>query len=100
MQINKKNRRPSSLSEHKSKKPAADAARAPKLAPKKLDRKTERQDQIERKLRDEIEGTGDSGRVRDIVVRLLGSERSPAIEAMVARLQAAARNETTGPYGQ
>lgn len=103
MQINKKKPRTSSVSAHKAKRPAAEATRATKTPVKKPARaieKTERQDQVERRLREELEGTGAQARVRDIVGRLLGNDRSPAVEQMIARLQAAARSETASPYGR
>lgn len=103
MQINKKKPRTSSLSAQKAKRPAAEGTRATKAAAKKPARaieKSERQDQVERRLREELEGTGAQARVRDIVGRLLGNDRSPAVEQMIARLQAAARTETASPYGR
>jgi hypothetical protein len=106
MQINKKSRRSTT---HASRKGTIEEPKAPiaksaseKTASKRAARgaaKTERQDVIERKLRDELEGTGAPGRVRDVVLRLLGDERSPRMEAMIARLQQAATRDTASPYG-
>ncbi len=103
MQINKKKTRPSSLTAQKTKRPAAEGTRSTKAAAKKPARATEKaepQDQLERRLRDELEGTGAQARVRDIVGRLLGNDRTPAVEQMIARLQAAARSDTASPYGR
>ena len=103
MQINKKSRRTSTTPTEKGRKVGAESrVRADKTAARKAERaggKGERQDRIERKLRDELEGTGAQGRVRDIVTRLLGDERSPGVEAMIARLQSAAKSDTASPYG-
>lgn len=108
MQINKKSRRTSALPTDKAKKATAEgsrtrteksAARKPERAAVKTAVKTADKDALERRLRDELEGTGAPTRVRDIVARLLGDERSPGVEAMIARLQKAARSETVSPYG-
>lgn len=101
MQINKKTRRPSTTKANVQrtaqkkgvekkpvdKKPATDGARQREL------------DRVEKGLRDELEGTGAPHRVRDIVARLLGDDRSPAVEKLIGRLQQAATDTTAGPYG-
>lgn len=105
MQINKKSRRPGATTERKPKRPDAEAARVAKTSAKKAARvsdkavRQDRHDQVEHRLRQELEGTGAQGRVRDLVARVLGNERTPALEQMIARLQAAARTDTASPYG-
>lgn len=107
MQINRKSRRSSAPPAEKAKKSAEPGrARADKTHSRTALKKGEpaatkaaRHDRLERTLRDELEGTGAPGRVREIVTRLLGDERSPAVEAMVARLQKAAQASSVSPYG-
>ncbi len=105
MQINKKSRRTGSVAEHKAKRLDGEAARTGKAAVKKPARasdkavRQDRHDQVERRLREELEGTGAQGRVRDLVGRLLGTERTPALEQLIARVQAAAKSDTASPYG-
>lgn len=107
MQINRKSRRNSTQAAEKAKKGAEPGrVRADKAGAKAASRKGEpaatkaaRHDRLERTLRDELEGTGAPGRVREIVTRLLGDERSPAVDALVARLQKAAQSSSVSPYG-
>lgn len=107
MQINRKSRRNSTQAAEKAKKGTEPGrVRADKASAKALSKKGEaasaksaRHDRLERTLRDELEGTGAAGRVREIVTRLLGDERSPAVDALVARLQKAAQSNSVSPYG-
>ncbi|MBI1949036.1 MAG: hypothetical protein HYS27_25330 [Deltaproteobacteria bacterium] len=105
MQINKKNRRSGTATERASKRQDGEATRTAKTATKSNARAADkvsrpsRHDQVERRLREELEGTGAQGRVRDLVGRLLGTERTPALEQLIARVQAAAKSETASPYG-
>lgn len=99
MEINRKARRSGATAAQKAKRPEAERAGkgAAKKAVRAADKVDRTQDRLERRLRDELEGSGVG--VRDIVGRLLGQERTPAVERMVARLQTAQRVESTGPYG-
>ncbi len=101
MEINRKARRSGSAPTAKAKR--TDAERAARGTAKKpgraVDKPARQQDRLERRLREELDGSGANQRVRDAVARLLGQERTPAVERLLARVQTAQRVETVGPYG-
>ncbi len=101
MEINRKARRSASSAAAKAKRVEGERAGkgAAKKAARAADTVARRQDQMARRLRDELDGSGAPVRVRELVADMLGPERTPAADRLLARLQSTQRVDTSGPYG-